>query len=160
MYEANPARAGGRCWSLRDYFGAGSVTEHGGAFIDSSHFATRGLAQQLGLQLEVVDGGDLPRGEDIYWIDGAYYTQAQASADWKSFGYRAFRGASHELNTQAGEERLDAMSVPQWLDSTEIGSSSRLGRLLQRSDRLAPALPAPGRCTAARTSARGAAPAL
>jgi monoamine oxidase len=130
VYEANAARAGGRCWTLRGFFAGELLTEHGGAFIDSTHTAVRRLAAQLGLHEEVVGGGDLPRGEDIYWIDGAYYTRREATADWSHVGYRAFRKAARELRSPAGERRLDAMSVPEWLDSTEIGSSSRLGKLM------------------------------
>jgi monoamine oxidase len=130
VFEANPARAGGRCWTLRGFFAGGLITEHGGAFVDSTHHAIRRLAAQLGLQEEVVNGGDLPSGEDIYRIDGGAYTPAQATADWKHVGYRAFRTAARELRTPAGERRLDAMSVPEWLDSTAIGSGSRLGKLL------------------------------
>ena len=130
VYEANPQRAGGRCWSLRDFFGGGSVTEHGGSFIDTGHIVLRRLVAQLGLQEELVGGGDLPSGEEVYWIDGAYYTPAQATADWKSVGYHAFRTASRMLHSPAGEERLDALSVPEWLDGTEIGSTSRLGKLM------------------------------
>lgn len=80
VYEANPERAGGRCWTLRDFFTDGLITEHGGAFIDSNHRAVRRLAASLGLQEEVVNGGDLPTGKDAHWIDGAYYTQVQASS--------------------------------------------------------------------------------
>lgn len=129
VYEANPERAGGRCWTLRGFFDAG-LTEHGGSFIDTNHGAIRRLVAQLGLQEEVVNGGDLLNGEDIYYIDGAYYTRAEATADWSHVGYREFQRAARALGTPAGEERLDAMSVPEWLDSTEIGSSSRLGKLM------------------------------
>ena len=130
VYEANTERAGGRCWSLRDFFAAGSVDEHGGSFIDSQHTRMRRLVAQLGLDMERVDGGDISQGEEIYFIDGAYYTRAEAIDDWRSVGFHAFRSASHRLRTPAGEAALDAMSVPQWLDSTEIGSSSRLGKLM------------------------------
>jgi monoamine oxidase len=130
VYEANPERAGGRCWTLRDYFGAGSVAEHGGSFIDTRHRALRALVAHLGLQEEVVGGGDLPTGEDIYFVDGANYTRAEATADWKSVGFHAFRAASRKLRSQAGEAGLDAMSVTEWLDSTEITSTSRLGKLM------------------------------
>ena len=34
------------------------------------------------------------------------------------------------MNTAAGTARLDRMSVPEWLDSTEIGSGSRFGKLM------------------------------
>ncbi|MHB8233772.1 MAG: flavin monoamine oxidase family protein, partial [Solirubrobacteraceae bacterium] len=130
VYDANAQRAGGRCWSLRDFFGAGSLAEHGGSFIDTTHRRMRRLVSLLGLELEVVGGGDLPQGEDIYFIDGAYYTRAEAIDDWRSVGFHAFRAAARKLNRPAGEEALDAMSVPQWLDSTEIGSTSRLGKLM------------------------------
>jgi monoamine oxidase len=130
VYEANPERAGGRCWTLRDFFADGLITEHGGAFIDTSHRAVRRLASNLGLQMEVVNGGDLPTGNEAHWIDSAYYTQTQANADWVSVGYKAFRTASAERQSPAGEARLDSMSVPEWLESTEIGASSRLGKLL------------------------------
>jgi monoamine oxidase len=130
VYDANPDRVGGRCWTLRGYFEDGLITEHGGSFIDTTHLAIRRLAAELGLHEEVVSGGDLPSGQDIYWIDGAYYTREEASADWSAAGYHAFRAAVRELRTSAGEQRLDSMSVPEWLDSTEIGSASRLGKLL------------------------------
>src|SRR6478672_11384176 len=49
VYEANPARAGGRCWTLRDYFSGGLITEHGGSFLNSDQTAIRRLAKRLGL---------------------------------------------------------------------------------------------------------------
>ena len=52
------------------------------------------------------------------------------NADWAAFGFAAFRAANRELHTEAGEARLDAMSVPEWLDSTPIGAHSRFGRLM------------------------------
>ncbi len=130
VFDANADRAGGRCWTLSGFFADGLITEHGGSFLDTTHVRIRRLAAQLGLQEEVVNGGDLPSGEDIYWIDGAYYTRAQATTDWKEVGYRAFRDAARELRSPSGERRLDSMSVPEWLDSTPIGASSRLGKLL------------------------------
>jgi len=130
VYEANPERAGGRCWTLRDFFAAGLITEHGGEFIDSSQHVIRALAASLGLEEELFTGGNLPKGEEVFWIDGGHYTQAQASADWRSFGYHAFKQAAHEMRSDAGLARLDAMSVPEWLESTAIGTGSRLGKLL------------------------------
>ncbi len=130
VYEANDERAGGRCWTLRGYFGGGLQTEHGGSFLNSNQTAVRGLAKRLGLEEERVNGGDLPTGEEVFFIDGAVYTLAEAQADWTAFGYAAFRAAAREQRTEAGEERLDAMSVPEWLDSTPIGAHSRFGKLL------------------------------
>jgi monoamine oxidase len=130
VYEANPDRAGGRCWTLRGFFDAGLLTEHGGAFLNTPQRSIRRLAAQLGLAQEVVNGGDLPSGEEVYLIDGRRYTYQEANADWESIGFTTFRAAARELRTQAGERRLDAMSVPEWLESTEIGTASRFGKLM------------------------------
>jgi monoamine oxidase len=130
VYEANPDRAGGRCWTLRDYFAAGLITEHGGSFLNSDQTAIRRLATNLGLKQVVVNGGDLLRGDEVFFIDGRVYTYAEANADWHDVGFPAFHKAAREMNTAAGTARLDHMSVPEWLDSTEIGSGSRFGKLM------------------------------
>jgi monoamine oxidase len=130
VYEANADRAGGRCWTLRDYFGGGLITEHGGSFLNSDQTAIRGLASRLGLMQVVVNGGDLLGGDEVFFIDDRLYTYAEANADWHDVGFPAFREAAREMNTTAGTARLDRMSVPEWLDTTEIGSGSRLGKLM------------------------------
>ena len=130
VYEAHPARAGGRCWTLRDFFSGGLITEHGGSFLNSNQTAVRDLATRLGLRQEVVNGGDLPTGEEVFFIDGRLYSYAEANTDWHDVGFPAFRTAAKQLQTDAGAARLDRMSVPEWLDSTPIGSGSRFGKLM------------------------------
>jgi monoamine oxidase len=130
VYDANPERSGGRCWTLRDFFDPSLITEHGGAFINSDQHAIRRLLARLGLEEEIVNGGDLPKGEEVYLIGGAPYSYREANSDWAAVGYPAFRAALRELRTPSGEKRLDAMSVPEWLQSTEIGAHSRFGRLM------------------------------
>ena len=130
IYEGHADRIGGRCWSLRDYFSNGLITEHGGAFVDSNQFAALDLARELGLQLEDYNGGELIGLPEVYWFDGGYYTYSEASADWEAFGFAAFHAAVKESNTQAGLARLDRLSAPEWLDQTPIGTSSRFGRLM------------------------------
>ena len=76
----------------------------------------RGLAAKLGLEEEVVSGGDLPSGAEVFYIGGAVYSERRRSADWEEFGFDAFRKAARELAHPAGEARLDAMSVPEWLE--------------------------------------------
>jgi len=65
VYDANPERAGGRCWTLRDFFDPSLITEHGGAFINSDQHAIRRLIARLGLEEELVNGGDLLSGEEV-----------------------------------------------------------------------------------------------
>ncbi len=130
VYEGQADRIGGRCWSLRDFFSNGLITEHGGAFIDSNQVAALNLAAELGLELEDFNGGELMGLPEIYWFDGGAYTYAQASADWEHFGYKAFHHALKEGNTVRGAARLDQLSAPEWLDETLIGSTSRFGQLM------------------------------
>jgi monoamine oxidase len=130
LYEGHPERIGGRCWSLRDYFSNGLITEHGGAFIDSDQNAALDLVAELGLELEDYNGGELIGLPEVYWFNGGYYTYAEASSDWEGFGYKAFHDAVKESNTAPGLARLDRLSAPEWLDETPIGSSSRFGRLM------------------------------
>jgi monoamine oxidase len=130
IFEANPERIGGRCWTLRDYFGAGQIAEHGGEFINSNQFAVRHLAHSFGLKLEDVNGGTLPAEEEAYLIDGGAYTNKEALADWDSIGFTTFHHALREAETTAGASLLDSLSVTEWLDQTEIGTTSRFGKLL------------------------------
>jgi monoamine oxidase len=130
VYEGNPSRAGGRCWSLRNYFSNGLLTEHGGQFINSNQHQILNLASSLGLSLEDVNGGDLLTGQEVYYVNGQIYTYADVNADWKSFGYAAFSAANSQASTTSGANKLDAMSVPQWLASTSIGTTSNFGQLM------------------------------
>ncbi len=130
VYEANPDRAGGRCWTLRGFFAGGLATEHGGSFINSDQLPIRKLARRLGLREETVNGGDLRHGQEVFFIDGRRYTYAEANADWHDVGYAAFAAAAREMSSPAGAARLDRMSVPEWLDHARIGSSSRFGKLM------------------------------
>ena len=133
LFEGNPERIGGRCWSLRGYFGGGITVEHGGAFIDTNQHAVRRIAKELGLQEEEIDGGGLPGLEEVFFDSEGLYTHPQATSDWEQVGYAAFRAAAKQASTEAGKAQLDSLSVPEWLDQTPIGATSRLGRLMQSS---------------------------
>jgi monoamine oxidase len=122
IYEAAD-RIGGRVLSDTITFD-GIVAEHGGAFISTEHTATRYLAQTLGLDLEVIHGGALLQGEELYLIDGDFYTLAEANQDW-SVAWKAFQTElqaapfpqTFEAFTQRGLE-LDQIAIPEWFDPT------------------------------------------
>jgi monoamine oxidase len=131
-------RMGGRCWSNRGFFSNGFVSEHGGQFLSVGHSSILGLARELGLTLEIVDGSNLPNpGTDVYWMDGAYYSYKEANQDWyhawPAF-QRALTAAGYPTKwnsfTAAGRS-LDRMTVPEWIDA-EVpgGTAGRFGRLL------------------------------
>jgi monoamine oxidase len=145
IYEAAD-RIGGRTFSVTDFFTDGQVAEHGGEFISTEHSATRNLARTVGLRLEVINGGELPDGEEIYRIGEDFYTYAEASADWL-VAWEAFKDELHaapwpqnfDSFTPRGRE-LDNISVPDWFDPAHplsnpilagFGPHSRFARLMQ-----------------------------
>jgi monoamine oxidase len=130
VYEANSERIGGRCWTLRDYFTNGLIAEHGGYFINSDQVSVRSLAKQLGLEEEDINGGNLFEGDEVFFDSSGVYTLPEANAYWEDAAYRIFKDAIREEKHPEGRLRLDSMSVPEWLDSTEIGSNSRFGKLM------------------------------
>ncbi|GAA1790613.1 NAD(P)/FAD-dependent oxidoreductase [Agromyces lapidis] len=137
IYEGS-ARPGGRCYSLRGHFDEGIVVEHGGALINTDHNAIRNLASNLGLSIDVVDGGSYNGWEDKYWIDGADYSYDDANADWGQV-YSAMKAdlaaapycQTFDAHTAAGVA-LDNMSVDDWLaQKVPGGLSSRFAKLMR-----------------------------
>ena len=138
VFEADTTHLGGRCWSLRGFFDDGLIGEHGGSFINTDQHEIRRLAASLGLQEEVVNGGSLPEGHEVFWFDGHRYRHKDAEAFWQETGHRTFRDAYHVARypqlynrNSPGGRRLDRMSVPEWLDHNGIGASSSFGKLMQ-----------------------------
>src|SRR5215467_2059030 len=72
LYEANPDRLGGRCWTSRGWAN-GQTAEHGGEFIDTVQHSIRDLVAELGLHLD--DLSELPGGHpparNRYFLRGA-----------------------------------------------------------------------------------------
>ena len=136
VHEAS-TRAGGRCWSLTDYFDEGQVAEHGGELIDQGHTAIRQLAQSLGLRLDNLLAAEQNGTEPFNFFDGAPYSYAQATADlkvvWqkiKSDVQAAGYPTVYTSSTVRGRQ-LDQMSIIDWInESVQGGTASRLGQLL------------------------------
>ena len=138
VYEADDARLGGRCWSLRGYFDGGYTVEHGGAFVNTDHTAIRNLVNRLGLSLYELNGGNQPPYGDIYWADGAPYSYDEANEDWGEV-WRVFKDAlaaapypqTAFASTDAGRT-LDAMTVDEWIEANLPGGlAGRFGQIMR-----------------------------
>jgi monoamine oxidase len=68
VFEARD-RAGGRCWSARDFRG-GQVAEHGGEFVDTRHVHLRVLVEELGLELDDLWDAWIPGSTWLTYVDG------------------------------------------------------------------------------------------
>ena len=130
-------RVGGRCWTRRGDFAEGQIAEHGGELIDTSHLATKHLAQELGLTLDNLLQDESQGTEMGGWFDGGPYSFAEMTDDLKTIWQQLHKDVSaasyptlHDLSTQRGRE-LDAMSITQWIETyVPGGMASRLGQLL------------------------------
>ncbi len=136
LHEASN-RIGGRCWTIRDAFAQGQIAEHGGELIDTGHHALRNLAGELKLDLVDLIASEAAGTDESYYFDGAPYTHAQATEDFKAVQkklkddlHAASYPTLYSSYTQRGYE-LDHMSVIDWIEeSVPGGVSSRFGQLL------------------------------
>ena len=136
VYEAN-TRAGGRCYSLRDYF-PGLVVEHGGALINTDHNAIRNLATSLHLDMYPVYGGNQPAGGRQV-LDRRGELPVRPGERGLGHGLQrddaALRAAPYPQtfdNHIPSGVALDNMTVNQWLDANVPGGlSSRFAKLMQ-----------------------------
>lgn len=136
VYEAS-ARPGGRMFSNRNYFDQQQVTEWGGELIDTGHETIQGLAERYGLPLDNLLTAQ-PRGsDDVYFINGQYYSKRQAERDFAAiFDTVTADEASAPFPTTYDAftpeaQALDRMSVYDWIETRVPGGhTSPLGQVL------------------------------
>jgi monoamine oxidase len=122
IYEAS-SRAGGRCFSLRNFF-PGQVAERGGELIDTAHKTMLGYANEFGLSVH--DVGKDP-GAVFYHVNGEAYPESRVVDEYRAL-VDAMRddlrtvgeptGASH---TDA-DVALDRMSLREYLRTRNAGN--------------------------------------
>lgn len=134
VYEANPERIGGRCWTARE-FARGQTAEHGGEFIDSRHARMRALAKRFGLEL--TDTYDAPNpGRTRIWLNGARRRRPELEGERRLFRRRieavARRvGPYGYANASRAARALDELTVADWLDANlPDGSRGLQGQLV------------------------------
>lgn len=133
VYEANPDRVGGRCWTLRDW-DEGQVSEHGGEFIDSRHVRMRTLAKRFGLKLTDLYAVNNP-GDIRIWLDGKL-RRRRDMRDQRATFMRALERVAPVVGrpTAAHHNRaaveFDQLTVKDFLDRTldHGGADSPWGR--------------------------------
>ncbi|MEU9701991.1 NAD(P)/FAD-dependent oxidoreductase [Streptomyces sp. NPDC047981] len=136
LYEANPARVGGRMWTQRNHWAYGQTSEIGGELIDTSHKKILELCRRFDLPVEDFLGGGPGGAEEVLWLDGAYYPRHQADEDFKAV-YQSLRRDLSEAGevlwnqTTPTGTALDNMSIYEWIESRVPGGhSSPLGRFI------------------------------
>ncbi len=139
IYESS-SRVGGRMHSERGYWNQGQHTEWCGAMVDSLHLNIRGLARRFALGLLDTHAAWPPRARDTCYLDGRYYSMADADRDFaKIFPILQSQLAAMPSNTTYANatptaRRLDAMSMRDWIARYVPGGvASQLGRLITQA---------------------------
>ncbi len=139
IYESS-ARIGGRMHSERAYWDDGQHTEWCGAMVDSLHVNMHRLARRFGLRLLDTIAARPPHSRDTCYIDGRYYSMADADRDFaKVYPIMQLQlGKVNALTTYANAtaeaRRLDAMSMHDWIVRyVPGGATSQLGRLIDEA---------------------------
>ncbi|MGR7000202.1 FAD-dependent oxidoreductase [Yinghuangia aomiensis] len=134
VYEADTTHVGGRCWSLRDYFSDGMVSEHGGSFVSTEDVELLALAQRFGIETERHHGGGLDTGEYYAWVNNKKYLGYPAdlaefmpriSKDFAAMGWPRWNDSTPTAR------RLDRMSYLEYMDSIGLDPRSSIGQMMQ-----------------------------
>ncbi|MCB5167062.1 FAD-dependent oxidoreductase [Streptomyces bambusae] len=134
VYEANPARVGGRMWTQRSHWAYGQTSEIGGELIDTSHKKVLELCRRFDLPVEDFLGGGPNGAEEVLWFQGGYYPREQADEDFNAVYQQLRRDLSEagevswNTTTPTGTA-LDNMSLYEWIETRVPGGhSAPLGR--------------------------------
>ncbi len=131
LFEARD-RIGGRCWTARG-FADGQTAEHGGEFIDTRHVHLRGLAAELGLQLDDLWQGDVAGSVSPSWFDGHYFQyylrvsaqmkriSAAVTAQARRVGVTPAHGRPSDVaysygTATAASRQMDELNMREWID--------------------------------------------
>ncbi len=134
VYEAS-ARTGGRMFTTRG-LPDGKVIELGGELVDSGHVVMRALCAELGLTLDELPLDTAGLREDTFHFDGAVVAEATLVTEFTPLAARMAMASIAGEDDDAEFDRLDAMSIPDWLGDPAGGNlpaTSLIRRILERA---------------------------
>ncbi|PZR77061.1 MAG: FAD-dependent oxidoreductase [Chthoniobacterales bacterium] len=120
-------RAGGRMFSLRNFFPDNQLTELGGEYIDSGHKTMRRLVQELGLTLNDLGNEKNPGGGHTYFFNGRL---VPVDADFIEMFRPVARAISDDLKRMKVRNEIsydspharevDRLSLPEWFEKRGV----------------------------------------
>src|SRR5205814_7963884 len=130
VFEAS-TRAGGRMFSLRNFFPDNQLTELGGEYIDSGHATMRRLVKELDLTLNDLGADKKPAGDHSFFFDNRLVT---ADAEFIDLFRPIARAIARDLKLMKVRENgkmeisyttphageVDRLSIPEWFEKRGI----------------------------------------
>ena len=131
VYEAS-ARVGGRMHTARDLFADGQICELGGELIDSGHVTMQALAAELGLTLDDLVEDTAGLRADTFHFDGQVIADETIVAEFTPLAALMASTVAAAEADDAELERVDAMSIPAWLEAEAgLPPTSLIRRILE-----------------------------
>jgi monoamine oxidase len=131
IYEA-AMRVGGRMFTARGVLAGEQLVELGGELVDSDHLVMQTLAGLHGLALDDLQHVTAGLAQDVFHFDGAVVPEATLIAEFTPVAMKM------ELAVAAGDAsedefaRIDALSIPEWLEQEAgLPPSSLIRRVLE-----------------------------
>src|ERR1700748_491629 len=130
VFEAS-TRAGGRMFSLRNFFPDNQITELGGEYIDSDHATMQRLVKELGLTLNDLGAEKKPGGAHTFFFENrlipadvdlvdAFRPIARAiSRDLKQM--KTPENGKMEISyTTPHAREVDRLNIPEWFEKRDV----------------------------------------
>jgi monoamine oxidase len=120
-------RAGGRMFSLRNFFPDNQLTELGGEYIDSGHRTMRRLVDELGLKLNDLGAEKNPAGEHAYFfnnrlvpVDAGFIDLFRPVAKAIAQDLRLMKVDSQISYETPHAREVDRLSIPEWFEKRSV----------------------------------------
>ena len=125
-------RTGGRTFSADDQMPSGQLIELGGELIDSGHLTMKALADEFNLALDDLVAESEGLLADTYYLDGQHVDKAAILNEFVDLADIMANAVAAAEADDAEFERIDAMSIPEWLENEAgLPSTSHLRMLLE-----------------------------
>ena len=115
VYEAS-MRAGGRMYTERGKLAGGQLVELGGELVDSDHVVIPHLARALRLHARRSPGGHGRARQDVFYFGGMKIPEAMLVALFRPVAAKMATAVAAGDESEAEFARIDAMSIPEWLE--------------------------------------------
>jgi monoamine oxidase len=120
-------RAGGRMFSLRNFFPDNQLTELGGEYIDSGHKTMRQLGDELGLKLNDLGAEKNPAGEHTYFfnnrrvpVDASFIDLFRPVAKAIAQDLKQMKAGTEISYDGPHAREVDRLSIPEWFEKRSI----------------------------------------
>lgn len=139
IYEGSD-RTGGRVLTRQNFIAAGTYSELGGEFIDTSHKKMRQLASEFSLTLlDTNNASEASFLNDTFFIDGQHYTETQVIEAFNPYA-SIIAGDVQSLPTNfsfenytSAVQQFDSISIQQYFDNIGLAQSSFLRKGLEQA---------------------------